>query len=56
MVVCSGQAERRCGAVGGLSTALGRIRLVSKKFLALQGRAFREAPSVEPILPGAISV
>lgn len=55
MVFCSGQVERRCGAVAGLSAAR-RNRHVSKKFLALQGRAFREAPSVELILPGAISV
>lgn len=52
---CSGRAERRCGAVAALSAAL-RNRHVSKKFLAVQGRAFRDAPSVELILPAVISV
>lgn len=37
------------------SSAL-RNRHVSKKWLVVQGKAFREAPSVELILPSVISV
>lgn len=55
MVFCSGRTERRHGAAAGLSAAL-QNRQVSEKFLPLQGRRFREAPSVEPIPTSAISV